>query len=111
MDTNCEVIIIDEGNCFYHLKDGTIDHQYYIDKNNEYATCQCGRVLWKKNSQMEEMEDDEIIRIYKKRMRSKTAQRILDKMEKDPWWVKLRRWFRIELHIIKCLGIVKYFKK
>ena len=48
MDTNCEVIIIDEGNCFYHLKDGTIDHQYYIDENNEYATCQCGRVLWKK---------------------------------------------------------------
>ena len=29
-------------------------------------------------------------------------------MEKDPWWVKLKRWFRIEIHMINCLGIVKY---
>ena len=43
-------------------------------------------------------------------MKSKVAQRILDRMEKDSWWVKLKRWFAIELHIIKCLGIVKYFK-
>ena len=43
-------------------------------------------------------------------MRSKTVQRILDKMDKDPWWVKLKRWFVVELHIIKCLGIVKYIK-
>ena len=44
-------------------------------------------------------------------MRSKVAQRILDRMEKDPWWVKLKRWFMVELHIIKRLGIIKYFKK
>jgi hypothetical protein len=47
MDTNYEVILIDEGNFFYHLKYGTIDHDYYIDENNEYTTCQCGRVLRK----------------------------------------------------------------
>ena len=44
-------------------------------------------------------------------MKSKVAQQILDRMGKDSWWVKLKRWFRVELHIIKCLGIVKYFKK
>ncbi len=43
-------------------------------------------------------------------MRSKVFQRILDDMDKDPWWVKLKRWFVVELHIIKCLGIVKYIK-
>jgi hypothetical protein len=32
-------------------------------------------------------------------------------MEKDPWWVKLKRWVRVELYAFKCLGIVKYFKK
>ena len=43
-------------------------------------------------------------------MRSKTVQRILDNMGKDPWWVKLKRWFVVELHTVKCLGIVKYIK-
>jgi hypothetical protein len=43
-------------------------------------------------------------------MRSKTVQRILDKMEKDTWWVKFKRWFKVELHVIKCLGIRKYIK-
>jgi hypothetical protein len=44
-------------------------------------------------------------------MRSKTLQRILDKMEKDSWWVKLKRWFIVELHVIRCLGIIKYLRK
>jgi len=44
------------------------------------------------------------------KMRSKTVQRILDNMGKDPWWVKLKRWFVVELHTVKCLGIVKYIK-
>ena len=43
-------------------------------------------------------------------MRSKTFQRILDKMEKDPWWVKLKRWLLVEFYVIKCLGVVKYIK-
>ncbi len=43
-------------------------------------------------------------------MRSKTFQRVLDKMKKDSWWVKLKRWFVVELHSIKCLGIKKYIK-
>lgn len=43
-------------------------------------------------------------------MRSKTVQELLDKMEKDPWWVKLKRWLSVEIHVIKCLGVVKYFK-
>jgi hypothetical protein len=44
-------------------------------------------------------------------MRSETFQRILDEMEKDHWWVKLKRWFRIELYVIKYLGIKKYIKR
>jgi hypothetical protein len=48
---------------------------------------------------------------YKKiNMRSKTFQRILDKMEKDTWWVKLKRWLLVEFYVIKCLGVVKYIK-
>ena len=44
-------------------------------------------------------------------MRSEIFQNILDQMEKDHWWVKLKRWFRIELYVIKCLGIKKYIKR
>jgi hypothetical protein len=43
-------------------------------------------------------------------MRSKTVQRMLDKMEKDPWWVKLKRWLIVEFYVINCLGVVKYIK-
>lgn len=43
-------------------------------------------------------------------MKSKTIQRILDEMDKDPWYIKLHRWIRIEIHVIKCLGIKKYIK-
>ena len=43
-------------------------------------------------------------------MRSKVFQRVLDNMKKDPWLVKLKRWFKVELHVIKCLGILKYIK-
>jgi hypothetical protein len=43
-------------------------------------------------------------------MRNKTFQRILDKMEKDTWQVKLKRWVKVELYVIKCLGIIKYIK-
>ena len=43
-------------------------------------------------------------------MRSKTFQRVLNKMEKNPWWVKLKIWLVVELHVINCLGIVKYIK-
>lgn len=30
-------------------------------------------------------------------MRSKTVQRLFEKMEKDNWWVKLKRWLKIKL--------------
>jgi hypothetical protein len=43
-------------------------------------------------------------------MRSKVFQRILDDMDKDPWWVKLKRWFVVEYYVIKRLGLIKYFK-
>jgi hypothetical protein len=46
-DTDTKVIIIYEGDISYHLEDGTIEHNYYVDENNEYATCQCGRMLYK----------------------------------------------------------------
>lgn len=43
-------------------------------------------------------------------MRSEVFQRILNKMEKDHWWVKLKRWCKVELYVIKALGIKKYLK-
>jgi hypothetical protein len=43
-------------------------------------------------------------------MRSKVFQRVLDNMKKDPWYIKLHRWVVVELHDIKCMGIVKYIK-
>lgn len=44
-------------------------------------------------------------------MRSETFQSVLDQMKKEHWSVKLKRWFRIELYVIKCLGIKKYIKR
>jgi hypothetical protein len=41
-------------------------------------------------------------------MKSKTVQKIVDKMEKDPWYIKLKRWIIVEIYTIKCVGIVKY---
>lgn len=35
-------------------------------------------------------------------MRSKFLQEILDEMEKDPWYVKFKRWFRLKLWVITC---------
>ena len=35
-------------------------------------------------------------------MRSEVMQRILDEMEKDPWWVKLKRWMKVEWWFIVC---------
>lgn len=34
--------------------------------------------------------------------RSKTVQRILDDMEKDPWYIKLKRWYRVEKWVLIC---------
>ena len=44
-------------------------------------------------------------------MRSETFQSVLDQMKKEHWSVKLKRWFRIELYVIKCLVIKKYIKR
>ena len=46
-DVSGSVSIIDEGNINYHLKRGGIEHTYFLNENKEYATCQCGRVIWK----------------------------------------------------------------
>ena len=35
-------------------------------------------------------------------MRSKVLQRLIDEMEKDPWYVKLRRWWRVKIWVYKC---------
>ena len=43
-------------------------------------------------------------------MRSKIFQRILDKMEKDPWHVKLKRWCVINIWVYACLTR-KYWDK
>jgi len=35
-------------------------------------------------------------------MRNKVLQRLIDEMEKDPWYVKLRRWWRVKIWVYKC---------
>ena len=43
-------------------------------------------------------------------MRSKTVQRLMDEMEKDPWHVKLKRWWRLKVWVYTCLTR-KYWDK
>ena len=43
-------------------------------------------------------------------MRSKVLQDILNKMENDPWHVKLRRWCRLKIWTYTCLTR-KYWDK
>lgn len=43
-------------------------------------------------------------------MKSKVAQRLLDEMEQDPWYIKLRRWYRVKLWVFICLTR-KYWDK
>jgi hypothetical protein len=39
----------------------------------------------------------------RKKAPNKTVQRLLDEMDKDPWYVKLKRWFRLQIWVWKCL--------
>jgi hypothetical protein len=41
-------------------------------------------------------------------MRSKIFQEVLDDCNKQSWNIKLKRWFVIEMYVIKSLGIIKY---
>lgn len=34
--------------------------------------------------------------------RSPVLQRILDEADKDPWYIKLRRWYRIQKWVLVC---------
>lgn len=36
-------------------------------------------------------------------MKSEVLQNLLDEMDRDPWWVKLRRWWIVKLWIYKCM--------
>ncbi len=35
-------------------------------------------------------------------MRSKVLQRLMNQMEKDPWHVKLKRWYNLEKWVLIC---------
>lgn len=35
-------------------------------------------------------------------MRSKVVQRLMNQMEKDPWHVKLKRWYNLEKWVLIC---------
>jgi hypothetical protein len=35
-------------------------------------------------------------------MRNKVVQQLMDEMEKDPWHVKLRRWWRLQVWVWTC---------
>jgi len=43
-------------------------------------------------------------------MRSKTIQRIMDEMDKDTWYIKLKRWIRLQTWVYICLTR-KYWDK
>jgi len=43
-------------------------------------------------------------------MRSDIIKRMMDEMDKDPWYIKLRRWWRIKIWIYTCLTR-KYWDK
>ena len=35
-------------------------------------------------------------------MRSKTVQRLMDEMENDPWYIRLKRWFNLQRWVLMC---------
>jgi hypothetical protein len=43
-------------------------------------------------------------------MRSNVVQQLMDEMEKDLWYIKLRRWWRLKIWTWKCLTR-KYWDK
>ncbi len=43
-------------------------------------------------------------------MKSKTVERLLEKMKKDPWYIKLKRWIKIQIWVYVCLNR-KYWDK
>ncbi len=43
-------------------------------------------------------------------MKSKIVQQLMDEMEKDPWHIKLRRWWRLKVWTWKCITR-KYWDK
>lgn len=58
---------------------------------------------------IEIMQADEKDGLYKKqtsrrarRYRSPVIQQILDETEKDPWYIKLKRWYRLQRWIFIC---------
>jgi hypothetical protein len=45
-------------------------------------------------------------------MRSKTVQEILNEMEKDPWYVKLKREIKLQIWVYYCkIFRSKFFRK
>lgn len=43
-------------------------------------------------------------------MKSKKVQELLDEMDRDPWYVKFKRWIRLKIWVYKCLTR-KYWDK
>ena len=43
-------------------------------------------------------------------MKSKTVQRLIDKIQSEPFYVRLKRNIVVELYVIRCLGLIKYIK-
>ncbi len=41
-------------------------------------------------------------------MRSKIFQQVLDDIEKKSWFYRFKLAFKLELYVIKCLGVSKY---
>ena len=56
--------------------------------------------------------EDQVLKVatLKRKYRSETVQRLLDEMEKDPWYVKLRLWWNLKVWTYKCLTR-KYWDK
>lgn len=69
---------------------------------------------YQKQLLIEIMRGDEEIGLYNDNKstirRSKILQEIEDKMKKDPWYIKLRRWIWVKVWIYTCLTR-KYWDK
>jgi len=63
---------------------------------------------------IEIMKGDEELGLYNNKRatvrRSKILQEIEDEISKDPWYIKLRRWFRLKIWTYICLTR-KYWDK
>ena len=106
--------------------DDVVEQQRVVDNYNRIRNkqCYCGHtdecdcsnpgIYEFKHSLMSNSISEEVLdKVIEKRARihkSPTIQRLLDEMKNDPWYVKLKRWWRLKVWVYTCLTR-KYWDK